>query len=124
MDAGYDQSIGIFACHSYEEALNWLRYEMPVAYVICGALVNLMLLDGYQTSGVDRLSELPILKDVPVISWVGVELGQTVTDRIRVSTTRVWEKPSNWLAWSDFIRRFHKFLDRRSKSSNTNLTNV
>jgi CheY-like chemotaxis protein len=122
MHAGHDKTIGIFVCNSYDEAMVWLRDDIPHSYVISGVLVDLMLRDGVGTAAVNRLSALPILKDVPVISWIGSEIGQTVTESITSSSIRVWEKPRNWLGWSDFIRRFHQLLDVRSKSSRTRLT--
>jgi CheY-like chemotaxis protein len=122
MHAGYDETIGICACTSYAQALTWLRDEIPCIHVISGVLVDLMLGDEAGISAVDRLSEMPILTNVPVISWIGGEFGQKFTDRMRKSTTRVWTKPSDWLGWSDFTRRFYNVLDGRSTPSRTGMT--
>jgi CheY-like chemotaxis protein len=117
MQAGHDKSIGIYSCASYRAAMVWLLKDMIPGQVISGVLVDLMLFDETGRSAVDRLSELQILKDVPVISWIGIDLGQKLTDRIRKSSTRVWRKPSNWLAWGEFIRRFHNVVDKSSTAS-------
>jgi CheY-like chemotaxis protein len=117
--SGHDSAIGTHACTSFKKAMTWLTQEMPPGCVICGVLVDLMLFDEFGTSAVDRLSDLPILKGVPVISWIGIDLGQKITDRIRKSSARVWQKPRNWLGWSEFIRRFHNVLDGRSTAPST-----
>jgi CheY-like chemotaxis protein len=121
-EAGHDKAIGLHACTSLREAMTWLCEEIPDCYVISGVLVDLMLFDGAGRSAVDRLAESPVLKDVPMVSWLGIELTQRVTDRIRKSATRVWKKPDSWSAWPDFINRFHALLDRRAPSSGTRLT--
>jgi len=50
MHAGHDKTIGIFVCNSYDEAMVWLRDDIPHSYVISGVLVDLMLRDGVGTA--------------------------------------------------------------------------
>ena len=104
MHAGHDKSIGIHSCASYRAAISWLYNDKLPGQEIRGVLVDLMLFGESGTSAVDLLSALPMLTDVPVISWIGIDLGQRLTDRIRKSATRVWKKPANWLAWGDYLR--------------------
>jgi hypothetical protein len=122
MQAGHDNEIGVIACTTYQEAMTLLCDEIPAKNVISGVLVDLMLFDEAGRSAVDRLSDLPILRDVPVISWIGIDLGKRLTNTITESATHVWTKPCDWLAWSDFIHRFKNVVGSRSSTSSTGIT--
>jgi CheY-like chemotaxis protein len=111
---GRHHSIDIHACTSCNEAVRWLRDGVPPGHAVVGALVDLMLFDAAGHAAVDIISALPLLNGVPVISWSGIDIGATQTDRIRKSATRVWTKPHNWTAWSAFVRRFSDLLNRQS----------
>jgi len=114
----------MYACTSYRKAMTWLENDIPDGALICGVLVDLMLCDRAGTAAVDRLSALPIFTDVPMISWIGIDMSQNLLARLRKSPTPVWQKPSEWLGWSGFIRRFHDVLGMRTASSSTGLPAV
>jgi CheY-like chemotaxis protein len=116
-NAGFHQSIGIYSCTSCEEAMIWLHEEIPQDYVVTGVLVDLMLFDVAGTAAVDVLSAVPLLQDVPIVTWCGIDLGPKQTDRIKKSSTRVWKKPNDWSEYADFIRRFYNVLDGRATAS-------
>lgn len=117
--AGHDQSIGIYSCSSYRAAMAWLYHDKLPGHIISGVLVDLMLIGKTGQSAVDLLSEQTILRDVPVISWIGIDLGQRLIDRINTSETQVWMKPTIWLDWIDFASRFHNVVDTRSTASSS-----
>jgi hypothetical protein len=118
-NAGHDQSIAIYSCNSCEEAMVWLHEDIPDSCVITGVLVELMLFDSANRSAVDVLSALPLLWEVPVISWSALDLSRKQTDRIRKLASRVWTKPRDLMAWSAFAQRFFNVLDRRSAASSS-----
>jgi hypothetical protein len=116
--AGHDEEISIFVCFSCQEAMTWLCDEIPGNYMISGVLVDLMLSDEGGKAAIDSLNDMPMLKNVPLVSWVEVDKRQGQTDQIRKSDTPVWNKPSDWQAWSDFTRRIRNVLDSRSPGFN------
>jgi hypothetical protein len=97
----------------------WLYHDKLPGHIISGVLVDLMLIGKTGQSAVDLLSEQTILRDVPVISWIGIDLGQRLIDRINTSETQVWMKPTIWLDWIDFASRFHNVVDTRSTASSS-----
>lgn len=116
-NAGHDQSIAIHSCTSCKEAVFWLRNWRTPNHVVSGVLVDLMLFDAAGRAAVDVISEMPILDDVPIIVWTGIDFAEEQTARIKKSATRVWKKPGNWSGYGDFTRRLFNVLDSRNAPS-------
>jgi CheY-like chemotaxis protein len=121
-EAGLSKSIIIQPCSSYEQALAWLRDGIPADSSITGILVDLMLFDAAGIMVVDKMSELPQLKGIPIISWSGISLGKVQTNRLKKSATRVWQKPGDWPGFAAFTRRFHNVITGRASSSSSRLS--
>jgi CheY-like chemotaxis protein len=120
--AGLGESIGIHSCSTYEQALRWLRDGVPAGATVSGVLVDLMLFDAAGMLVVDTMSELPLLRGIPIISWSGINLGKVQTSRIKKSAARVWQKPVDWPSHAAFIRRFHDVITGRASSSSARLS--
>jgi CheY-like chemotaxis protein len=120
-NAGHDQSIAIHTCTSCKEAVFWLHEWKTPNHVVSGVLVDLMLFDASGRAAVDVMSDLPVLIDVPIIAWTGIDFAEEQMARIKKSAARVWKKPGTWSGYGDFIRRFYNVLDSRNASSSLEL---
>ncbi len=120
-EEGYEAEIPLHACHSCATALLWLEQARAVGQSPRGILADLMLFDHEGTVIIDVLQRLPGLSGVPLLSWSGIEVGRSITDRIATSGVRRWTKPGSWSGYADFVRRLMNVLSGRSSASHARL---